>query len=540
MKKICMIILVVLLIGISFPVQAETNDRVSIASREDLERIADDPNGDYYLTKDIDLGGEAWTPIPFSGKLDGKGHIIGNLTVRAPGAETRETYDGYSYYHETSFAGLFSTVTDASVRNLKLLNAKITVETDRNCFAGAIAGYASGSVFKNCSVTTRSTLTVTSQSAGVGGLVGFMENCVTDQCTVEAELCFVDADQNTSCEEFIGGVYAAGFGEVKKCTVLTRGYAEIYGHAHNGGVAGMFKLAPGFTARGRLAVRDTSVDAEFRYFQIASEGRTYCDAVIGQNDRYDCYLTHNTVLHFEKTYDKIAKPERPESCESPSYQTVVTPPLCTEWGYTTYTCEHCGYTYRDDYLFPQHTYEAERTEPTCTKDGKAVYTCIYCGKHYTEKLPAAGHVPGEWTVKKQPGKGREGQEEIVCTVCGKVLEKRAIPALTEAPKSTAAPETVRIMYIQIEEMTIELQTEQSATLHVSILPEDAPIDSVRFESSDPSVASVDYEGRVRALYPGTAVIRAYAADGVEATCSVIVTAAPKEEKQSLFSWLRCG
>ena len=542
MKKFCMIVLVILLIGISFPVKAETDNRVGVATREELERIADDPNGVYYLTADIDLGEEPWTPIPFSGTLDGKGHTIGNLTVNTPNEETRETYDAYTYYHETSFAGLFSIVTEASIRNLNLLNTKIVVDTDLNCFAGAIAGYASDSTFKNCRVMTRSTMTVTSQAGGIGGLVGFAENCVMDQCTVEAELSFIDTNQTTTCEAFIGGVYAAGFCEVKKCTVLTRGYAEIYGHSYNGGVVGLFKLAPGFSVKGMLAIRDSSVDAEFRFFQIASEGRAYCDALIGKNDRYACYLTHNTVLHFDHTYDKTAKPERPESCESPSYQTVVTPPLCTEWGYTTYTCELCGYTYRDDYTFPQHTYEVERQEPTCTKDGKAVYTCIYCGHHYSEKIPATGHVPGEWTVKKQPGKSKEGLEEILCTVCGKVLDKRSIPALSEQQDSmvTSEPVTVRITAIEIEEAAIEMQTGMSAMLHVSIAPYNAPYDTLRFESSDPSVVSVDYEGRIKGLYPGTSVIRAYTADGVEATCSVIVTAAPKEEKPSLFSWLRCG
>ena len=46
---------------------------------------------------------------------------------------------------------------------------------------------------------------------------------------------------------------------------------------------------------------------------------------------------------------------------------------------------------------------------------------------------------------------------------------------------------------------------------------------------------------IKALYPGTAIIRIYSADGgAETTCSVLVTAQPQEETHSLFSWMRCG
>jgi len=540
MKKICMITLIMLLLGMSFPVATKKHNGIGISTREELAQIAENPSGDYYLTADIDLKGETWTPIPFSGTLDGEGHTIGNLTVDMPGTETRETYDGNTVYYETSFAGLFSTVTDASIQNLRLLNAKVTVKTDLNCFIGAIAGYASGSSFKNCEVMTRSTLTISSQNAGIGGMVGFAENCVMDQCTVEAELIFIDTNQSITCEEFLGGVYASGYCEVKKCTVYTRGYAEIYGYAHNGGMVGMFKLRRGFSVKGMLAIRDSSVDAEIRFFEIAPEVRAYCEPLLGENRGYDCYLTHNTVEHFDYTYDTSAKSEHPETCESPSYQINVTPPLCTEWGYSTYTCEHCGYTYRDDYTFPQHTYEAETKEPTCTKDGEATYTCIYCGDHYTEKIPAAGHVPGEWTVKKEPGKGKEGQEELRCTACGKVLETRAIPALAEEPTAAPTPTVINVTAIELENTVFELQTGESVMLNVTIEPYNASFDSLRFESSDPSVAGVDHRGYIKALYPGTCTIRIYTKDGnAEAICSVIVTAAPKEETRSLFSWLRC-
>ena len=48
-------------------VDAPEMDSIPISNREELERIADDPeyplSGKYHLTNDIDLGGGEWTPI---------------------------------------------------------------------------------------------------------------------------------------------------------------------------------------------------------------------------------------------------------------------------------------------------------------------------------------------------------------------------------------------------------------------------------------------------------------------------------------------
>ncbi|MBR3868772.1 MAG: dockerin type I repeat-containing protein [Clostridia bacterium] len=83
-----------------------------------------------------------------------------------------------------------------------------------------------------------------------------------------------------------------------------------------------------------------------------------------------------------------------EAVHTHSYNPVVTPPTCTEKGFTTYGCA-CGDSYIDDYI------------------------------------DATGHTPGEWEVVKNAEIGVEGKEQKKCTGCGEVLEERAIPALTE-------------------------------------------------------------------------------------------------------------
>lgn len=542
MRRVFCILIAVLLLGTGAPMREARSTPVGISDREGMERIAQDPAGNYVLTADIDMGSEPWTPIPFFGTLDGAGHVIANLNVSDPGAETHETFDGNRKKYDTVFAGLFSTACNARIRDLTILNAKISVETDRCCFLGTLAGYASNAAFTGCTVETRSSVALTGVSVGVGGIAGFCEDCTFDGCSVKAELVFTDKNPDVLCEEYLGGVYAAGYATVKDCTVYTRGWAEIYGYAHNGGAVGMFKLPHGYRGH-RFSLRDTSVDAEIRFFEVTPSRRAYCKSLIGENCADDCYLTHNHELHFAYEESAVPVPLRPEGCEMPVYRKEVREPLCTEWGYTTYTCETCGYSYRDEYVLPQHAYTISETEPTCTQEGLREYVCSLCGDRHAETLPAKGHVPGEWTVQKEPGNGTAGEEELRCTVCGAIMETRKIPAL----------QSVLVREITLSETVLDLRPDDRVMLIVTVRPEDAADRSVQFESSDPGVASVDENGCVTAIAPGTATVFVSSTDGgasafcfitvdetvVEEWIAVEPTAAPTPQ-QAVVGRHRCG
>lgn len=73
-----------------------------------------------------------------------------------------------------------------------------------------------------------------------------------------------------------------------------------------------------------------------------------------------------------------------------SYNAVVTPPTCTEQGYTTYTCE-CGDSYVADYVNATgHSHTSEVTTPaTHTTTGIKTFTCA-CGDTYTEIIEKLG------------------------------------------------------------------------------------------------------------------------------------------------------
>ncbi len=67
---------------------------------------------------------------------------------------------------------------------------------------------------------------------------------------------------------------------------------------------------------------------------------------------------------------------------------VVTPPSCIDHGYTTYTCMHCGDSYRTDYTeIVPHSYTSEViTQPDYENAGELRYTCAACGHSYTERM----------------------------------------------------------------------------------------------------------------------------------------------------------
>ena len=98
-----------------------------------------------------------------------------------------------------------------------------------------------------------------------------------------------------------------------------------------------------------------------------------------------------------------------------SYAAVVTAPTCTEPGYTTYTCTRCGASYTDSYTAPKgHRWDRGKalTDATCTGEGVTVYRCRDCDAAFLWAVSATGHTPGEPATCTEPQ---------LCSVCGAIL-----------------------------------------------------------------------------------------------------------------------
>lgn len=138
------------------------------------------------LTKDIDLSGEAWTPIgiggafyagtpPYSGTFDGKGHTIKNLSI-----------DSSAHY-----VGLFGYVYGGTIRNLTVSGSVKGSE-----HTGGIAGAANGGTFENCA----------NQCAVQGGTTGGIIGFAIEEGTLIVRDCYNVGSITTTTGNSVGGI----------------------------------------------------------------------------------------------------------------------------------------------------------------------------------------------------------------------------------------------------------------------------------------------------------------------------------------------
>ena len=385
MKKL--IIFLALLVMIPFSVNAEEISRTEIWTVEDLIAISEDPNGDYILMTDLDMTGIAWKGLDFSGTFNGNGYSILNLTLSEPGDKTPDSYDGNLRKYETTYYGLFSTMSRAKVENLNLINVRAVIEEDRPCFVGGIAGFMEKSTITGCQVIGTLELRAHDRIFGLGGITGYGAGEIRD-CAVDATLITVDTDSKKKDEQFLGGIYATGFIAVYDCDVKIDGYISEYGYVHSGGVVGMYMEYPyGYNKPGYIS--GTSVTGKITFFEKNSSRRAYCDAFCGEDLVDGPYLTDNTK-DFRKDERKNYDVElRPEVCKAPVYSQTVVSGDCETYGYTEYCCDGCGYTYRDHYTGFTHSVTQWLTTvaPTTETEGVSVGLCDGCGMEFEKIEP---------------------------------------------------------------------------------------------------------------------------------------------------------
>lgn len=121
------------------------------------------------LCSDIDLSGYRWAPMgwsggvnidyPFTGRIDGGGYTISNLTIACWGGSV----------------GFIGWETGCQVRNLHIENASVTGGSD----AAILTGQAIGGVYENCHVSG------TVEGNDAGSLIGHDAHSVILDCTAD-------------------------------------------------------------------------------------------------------------------------------------------------------------------------------------------------------------------------------------------------------------------------------------------------------------------------------------------------------------------
>ncbi len=344
MKRNLSLLLILLLCLCALPASADTTQ---IDSIDGLKAIAQNPSGDYVLTCDLDLSGIDWTPIPFSGTLDGNGHTIYNLTVTKPSSDTRITKDGNLKEYETVFAGLFSAVENASISDLKLKGVYVEIETETHCFASGLCGYISNSTITDCSVHGRIRMVSSAVMVGVAGVAGF--GCGDfKRCNADVELVFEDRNFSSKCEEFLGAILACGIGNITDCMVDIDGYDSCHGYVHNGGVCGMYYHCGTGGQKGK--VNGNIVDGRIYFFEDNDNRRAYCEPVLGESLNKPDEEKNNTSCFESKETKSFDTVLMPETCDAPAYTETVIAPTEYAWGYTKHECSGCGYHWNDTYV----------------------------------------------------------------------------------------------------------------------------------------------------------------------------------------------
>ena len=116
-----------------------------------------------------------------------------------------------------------------------------------------------------------------------------------------------------------------------------------------------------------------------------------------------------------------------------SYTAVVTPPTCTEKGYTTHTCS-CGDSYVDTYVDALgHSWDNGKVtkEPTETETGVKTFTCTRCGEMKTETIPKLTHEHSYKAVVTPPTCTAKGYTTHTCA-CGDSYVDTYVDALGHA------------------------------------------------------------------------------------------------------------
>ncbi len=144
-----------------------------------------------------------------------------------------------------------------------------------------------------------------------------------------------------------------------------------------------------------------------------SEGYLYGCAMIDGRMRYEIKKSPNEKgAQYEIPLEAIG-------AHVHSYTAVVTPPTCTERGFTTHTCA-CGDRYVDGYVDALgHDWDEGKVtkEPTETATGEKTFTCKRCGATRTEELPKTPHVHSYTAVVTPPTCTERGYTTHTCA-CG--------------------------------------------------------------------------------------------------------------------------
>lgn len=209
------------------------------------------------LTTNIDLTGEAWTPIgsesnPYTGTFDGAGFTISGMTL-----ENAESYSGL-------FGNVTGTVRDFTVTGTITITGSEAVSKVGGAVGSLGIATAGGTV---SGVTSDVDITVSAGNDHIGGVVGSMP----ENSSPTVESCVYTGNITVTVE---AGSVAGVVGYIRTGTIQNCANQGGINTGGNGSVGGIL----GYCNNGKIYIRNC-----YNSGSIAAEGTANVGAIVGQN-----------------------------------------------------------------------------------------------------------------------------------------------------------------------------------------------------------------------------------------------------------------
>ncbi|MBO4818596.1 MAG: hypothetical protein J5528_00520, partial [Firmicutes bacterium] len=351
MKKIISLIMLLCVLLAAVPVYG-SSALVKIANAQDLLKMKENPSGSYILTANIDLKDVEWEPFEFKGTLDGQDYCIINAKVSKNPETVKTVYDANLKEYSAVCSGFFTALDGAVIKNLRIYGAEFSASGTDSMFVGLLAGYGVNTVVENVILNGTASAQTTGHCFGTAGVIGFAKKCVVKGCTVEPTLICIDDDPVFKEEQFMGGIFAFGYGNITDCIVRIDGYDSDHGYVHNGGLVGCF-MHFDYENYDYGEIYGNYISGRISFYEDNEDRRAYCDATLGEIMDWPAALYDNREeFQRNEIYDYSQNLGLHSNCSSKAEHTLTAPAGHGDVGYKMTVCNNCSYTHKYDFQLP--------------------------------------------------------------------------------------------------------------------------------------------------------------------------------------------
>ena len=374
-----------------------------------------------------------------NGTVTGNDGSIGGVAGSIYGSTVSNCYnDGIVTGHGKSIniGGFAGEINNSTVRNC-YNSCEVTGNSYDDYFCiGGVAGTFGGTLI-NCFNSG----TVTGNSKDdiyAGGVVGLLASSgEVKHCYNNGNVIGYSASINTLSDCYVGGIVGFGqySGTVRNCYnggAISGNIKGSYFYLYVGGVIGAFRnsnivlncynsgvvTGNGYTGGVAAAISaNCTVSSCYNIGAITGERSDGAVLNVSDSEVNNCYYLSDCVAS-DSDYATALTDEQMKTKEA-------------YIGFDFAECWEIGV--KEGYSYPTllgHDCKAVVTAPTCTEQGYTTYTCSHCGDSYVSDYTVAiDHTYSDWIVDVEPQIGIVGSKHRECTVCGEILEIYSIPPL---------------------------------------------------------------------------------------------------------------